>query len=194
MNIPMDVEHDFKWEVTQPRKQKTCEYLSPIKRNRIDLDCTEIIKYLPTINSNDVNNKKIQKERQTSIFKKLTNINFGLCYKYIFYLTDIFLSLLLMYLLIQLFFFLQKDIMHKINVKKFELQKLTETARKNFKINKCNKSTRVPALEKICSEWECIINTGSIKYTSVLFEVLGDVCNGFIDRISWKSLGVLSFF
>ncbi|KAK6089291.1 hypothetical protein P3W45_001699 [Vairimorpha bombi] len=111
----MDVEHEFKWEICNPRKPRHCEYLSPFKRKRVDIDCTDIVKYMP----------------------QATN---------------------------------------------------------NYKINMCDKSTRVPAMNKMCSEWECVIENGNIKYTSVLFEVMGDVCNGFIDRVSWKSILVLSVF
>lgn len=194
MNTPMDIEHDFKWEICNPRKPRHCEHLSPLKRKRVDIDCTDIVKYIPRnpIHKNDKcsNNKNIVRRNILNISKSI----FFIIYKYIFILTDILISLILSYLILQLFIFLQKDIMHKLRIKKYELDRVVEEARNNYKINMCDKSTRVPAMNKMCSEWECVIENGNIKYTSVLFEVMGDVCNGFIDRVSWKSVLVLSVF
>ncbi|WUR03583.1 nucleus export protein [Vairimorpha necatrix] len=191
MNIPMDVEHEFKWEVSQPRRPRQCEYLSPHKRSRVDLDCREIMKYIP----------KTPEPEKTNILHTHTSkpsyslsMPFFLVYKYLFRITDVFISSLILYLIFQLFFFLQRDILRKISIKKYELDKLIEEALTNYKINKCSKSTRVPALNDICNKWECVINNGSIKYTNVIFEVIGDVCSGFIDEVSWKSIGVVSIF
>jgi hypothetical protein len=195
MNIPMDVEHEFKWEICNPRKPRHCEYLSPFKRKRVDIDCTDIVKYMPR---NSIHKNNISNGMSNGIGNGMSkdNIRFVLftIYKYLFIFTDILISLILSYLILQLFIFLQKDIMHKLRIKKYELDRVVEEATNNYKINMCDKSTRVPAMNKMCSEWECVIENGNIKYTSVLFEVMGDVCNGFIDRVSWKSILVLSVF
>lgn len=186
MNLPMDFEHEFKWSPCNPKKSKHCEYLNLRKRcnEDINLDNKPILKSLP-LNA-QIKKQKIE-YKKFDFFKLVAHI-----YKYLFILTDIVLSLILAYLFAQAFIFLQKDIMHKITQKKFELEIIKKEAQNNYLVNMCN--MRVPAMNKMCNEWENIIKNGNIKYTSVLFEVFSDVCNNFIGRISWKSILVLSIF
>lgn len=186
MNLPMDFEHEFTWSPCNPKKSKHCEYLNSNKRcnQSLNFDKKAILKALPY--NAQIKKKKIE-YKKINYFQLIAQV-----YKYLFILTDVVLSLILAYLFTQAFIFLQKDIMHKLTQKRFELENLKKEAQNNYVVNKCD--MRVPAMNKMCNEWECIIKNGSIKYTSVLFEVFSDVCNNFIGRISWKSISVMSIF
>lgn len=86
--------------------------------------------------------------------------------------------------------------MHKIRDRRFELEKIIEDAKMNYKINLCDPSTRVPALENVCNKWECTIKNGngSIKYTTVFFEVFGEVIDGFVGKFSLRSSAIVGIF
>ncbi|KAF9764005.1 Nucleus export protein BRL1 [Nosema granulosis] len=195
----MEVDLDFKWETQKNTKKEKCEYLSPLTKRRLEnskedpLDCTEIVKYMHT-------QKNINPE--TTLVKRF---NFSRAYSvllciprafmhYLYFIFDAIFMMVIIYAILQLFIFLQKDLMHKIREKTTELNQIVEMAKFNYKINKCKRSTRVPALENVCNKWECTIKNGSIGYTKVFFEVFGDVLDGFIRKFSVRSTIVLSIF
>lgn len=199
-NIPMEVDLDFKWEDWGNKKKKSCEYLSPLRKRRLvnddPLDCTEIVKYMNNQKNQNVVEKK-PTEKKLSVFRKTFSFIFyipRMLMNYLYFLFDAIFMIVIIYAILQLFIFVQKDLMHKIREKSTELNQIVEMAKFNFKINKCDRSTRVPALEKVCNKWECTIKNGSIGYTKVFFEVFGDVLDGFIRKFSIRSMIVIGVF
>ncbi|EOB12003.1 Nucleus export protein BRR6 [Nosema bombycis CQ1] len=203
--MPMEVDLDFKWDTVNKKEHKQSEYLSPLIKRRLEqkkedpLDCTEIVKYISKKRPCPIKECSDVIEHDTKQSHKYNSLNFLLylprlltnCLLIFF---DIIFMLLVIYAVLQLFIFIQKDLMHKIKEKKMELNQIVEMAKKNYEINKCERSTRVPALESVCNKWECTINNGSIGYTKVFFEVFGEVIDGFIRKFSVRSSIILIVF
>lgn len=204
-HLPMEVDLDFKWEVTGEKLKKECEYLSPLAKRRLDLkkddhlDCTEIVKYVHKKRNVEDTGKNVcvsnvvKATGVNSIVKALLSLPRNFFY-YLVFVFDAVFMLIFLYAFLQLFFFIQKDLMHKIKEKATELEQIVEMAKHNYLINKCDRSTRVPALESVCNKWECTINNGSIEYTKVFFEVFGEVIDGFIRKFSVRSTIVVGVF
>lgn len=100
------------------------------------------------------------------------------------------------YALIYVVASVQGDIRHRIADRRTKIEQEIGEARSLYEINKCDPSTRVPAIEELCNEWECIIKNGygSIGYTRIIAEVFGDVVDGFVRKFSIRSSLVVGFF
>lgn len=89
-----------------------------------------------------------------------------------------------------------RDISYKISLKKSETLTLIEEAKKLYILNKCDPTTRVPALQLQCDQWDHLIRHGfySIKYTKIVIEMFADVLDGFVAKFKFKSLAVIITF
>jgi len=111
-----------------------------------------------------------------------------------------FILIVLMYLISHFLYFVAVDIYFKINTKREETKAVIKEASRLYQINKCDPTTRVPALEKQCHDWDNTMKRGlsGIKYTKICLETLGDMADGFVSRFSLRSsfvlLGVLSVY
>lgn len=61
---------------------------------------------------------------------------------------------------------------------------------KNYIDNDCGRSSRVPALETICENWERCMNRDPAKVgrAKVSAHTMAIIINSFIDPISWKAI------
>jgi hypothetical protein len=60
--------------------------------------------------------------------------------------------------------------------------------------NRCAKSTRLPALESICSEWDACMNQDPTRVgrARVSAHTFAEIFNSFVEPISWKAMVGLS--
>ena len=101
---------------------------------------------------------------------------------------------LLMY---KIFVVLQEDVEIKVNELTAEVISEIKQCERKFKENKCELETRLPAMEKKCSEWQVCMdkNPDEVGKARLSARVLGEIVNEFFEPISMKAIfGVISIF
>jgi hypothetical protein len=60
----------------------------------------------------------------------------------------------------------------------------------NYVENRCAKSTRLPALESICAEWDSCMNQDPTRVgrARVSAHTFAEIFNSFVEPISWKAM------
>ncbi|TBU02717.1 di-sulfide bridge nucleocytoplasmic transport protein [Hamiltosporidium tvaerminnensis] len=202
--VPLNVEMELKWKNMKQKEiiLEKCKYLSPIKKRKIE---NTFPLYLPDykIQENERNiEKKVeseQKDRQkwkfSDIKPYILNAPFVIIsYLHLFF--NILIITILSYTLVAIAFGIQKDVRNRIFQRKIQISKIIEESKKNYFENKCHPSTRVPALNKLCMEWECNMQRGidSAEFTRIFVEVLGDVCDAFVRKFSFKTTSIFAGF
>lgn len=101
--------------------------------------------------------------------------------------------LLMLYLFFTSVYILQKDVSHRIIERRNALKSLIEQSKINYNLNKCDPSTRVPALQKLCTKWECQMkrSVDSVEISRIVAQVLGEVLDAFVKSIGFKTLGYI---
>lgn len=112
---------------------------------------------------------------------------------YIHTLLNAFVLFAIVYVLGHLLYFITSDIIYKIQAGKEEARALISESARLYKINRCDPTTRVPALEAQCGEWDHIVRNGlsGIKYTKIVLETCADVIDGFLTKFSLRSYAVI---
>lgn len=201
----MDIEMDLKWRETSRTRNtqgtRHCYDKRPeikvkdgekkpvstqmVKKRRLstgeDLDCTGIVEHL--------------QPQPSKTWKFLTLLPY-VTISYLHLFLNVVVIFLLIYGSVSMALFLRNDIHSKISERRTFLKNLIETSKKNYELNKCHPSTRVPAIDKKCTEWEIIMNKkmSSVELTRIVVEVFGEACDGFINKISVKSCVVCGIF
>lgn len=69
------------------------------------------------------------------------------------------------------------------------LQQVASCA-KNYEINQCHPSSRVPALEEKCNYWETCLNRNPsmISRSKIFAEIVAETLNSFVEPISYKAM------
>lgn len=64
----------------------------------------------------------------------------------------------------------------------------------SWESNKCDRATRVPALEKVCEGWEACMNRDATKIgrARVSAHTFAEIFNSFVEPISWKAMASLA--
>lgn len=122
-------------------------------------------------------------------FKSMINIPILLIKSIPSLISSSFLILIL-YLFLSSVYILQKDISHKIVERRNAIKALVQQGSYNYYVNKCEPHQRVPALQKMCSKWECQMSRSidSVEITRIVAEVVGEFLNSFVERIGVKTL------
>lgn len=99
----------------------------------------------------------------------------------------------LIYSVGNLLYFARIDVSYKIAQKKEEARVIVDEAKRLYVLNRCDPTTRVPAMESQCGQWECLIRDGfsGIKYMRIIAEMFADILDGFVGKFSIKSLAVI---
>lgn len=156
-----------------------------VKKRRLstgeDLDCTALVENLRTPPSR--------------LWRFLTLLPY-VAISYLHLFLNVVVIFLLIYGSVSMALFLRSDIHSRISDRKTLLKNLIESSKMNYVLNKCDPSTRVPAMSKKCAEWEVIMNKkhSSIELTRIVVEVFGEACDSFVNRISLKSCVVCGIF
>ncbi|KAI9315184.1 Di-sulfide bridge nucleocytoplasmic transport domain-containing protein [Dichotomocladium elegans] len=100
------------------------------------------------------------------------------------------LLLPLVYILFFLVYMFHHDFQMKTKAHQAAILQDVLTCGKNYEINQCHPSTRVPALEAQCQAWEICAsqNPTMISRSVILGEMMGEALNSFIDPISFKAV------
>ena len=82
------------------------------------------------------------------------------------------------------------DIQSRLAALNLEMRADILRCAKAYVDNRCEPSTRLPVLEKKCSEWEdCMAREVVVDgKTRVVAETLAEIVNGFVDFLSWKTM------
>lgn len=94
---------------------------------------------------------------------------------------------------------IRDDIESKIQIHAMELMDKVSACARDYRENRCDPKDRVPALEKVCNEWEICMNQDSAiiaKRSKLSAQTVGEVVNAFLEQLTWKSFSLLaaSFF
>lgn len=194
---PMDVEHDFNWGVLRERRNNKCDYLTPLKKRRIEEVSSESVTPLHTqlTKYTRSNSEVVQKKRKEPFLANIATIPIVLI-GYLHLVLNFVLIALICYAFIYILISVQRDIRHRITDRRTKIRQEISEAKGLYEINRCDPSSRVPAMEGLCNKWECVIKNGygSIGYTRIIAEVFGDVIDGFVRKFSVRSSLVMGFF
>ncbi|KAI9488726.1 Di-sulfide bridge nucleocytoplasmic transport domain-containing protein [Zychaea mexicana] len=93
------------------------------------------------------------------------------------------------YVGIQFALALKRDVNLKLET--FESDRLDEflNCQMEYANNRCDPSTRVPAMDELCRQWQqCLYRPMWIGTTRAVAETLADIINGFVDKISLRTM------
>jgi hypothetical protein len=115
------------------------------------------------------------------------------------YLQVSFNVLFLGFVVFVLYTFVQ-SVQHDINMKviEFSSEIMNEMAAcsKNYVENRCDPATRIPAIRASCDLWERCMNRDPavVARTKISAQTLGEIVNGFVEPLSYKTMFFLSIF
>ena len=95
-----------------------------------------------------------------------------------------------LYFLLSLLLALSHDISERTAEYSVELQQEIMHCSEMYIQNRCEPGTRVPAMEKMCKDWEFCMNRNPkvVGRTRVAAETVAEVVNGFTEVISWRTM------
>ncbi|CAE7212568.1 unnamed protein product [Rhizoctonia solani] len=105
-----------------------------------------------------------------------------------------------LYILVVIIVTVRRDIEDKISAYTGEFAAEIQQCASQYLLNKCDDKELVPHMKQFCDEWEkCMQRDASVVgRTRIAAETLAEVVNGFVEPISWKTLGfsvsTLAFF
>ncbi|ELA41025.1 uncharacterized protein VICG_01907 [Vittaforma corneae ATCC 50505] len=206
----MDVETTISWAARPRKGKRTCEYLQKNRDAILCLPAPSIFNVPQTIKREDLSldevepkklcfsvNKNCRESKWKTFYQYLSDfLNPALIIGALHVIMNLFLISVLVYSVCYILYFAKMDISYKIGIKQAEARAIVEEAKRMYKINKCDPTTRVPALEAQCGKWECIIKSGfsGIKYTRIVAELFADVVDGFVGRFKLRNLIVIMVF
>lgn len=94
------------------------------------------------------------------------------------------------YLITQFILTVQHDLRLKQDEYVNEVTQQIQECFKQFSLNKCDPETRIPAIEKVCNEWElCMMKDpkeiGRLKMGA---ETIAEILNKLVDPLSYKTM------
>ncbi|CAE6406832.1 unnamed protein product [Rhizoctonia solani] len=96
-----------------------------------------------------------------------------------------------LYILLVIVVTVRRDIEDKVSAYTGENAAEIQQCSSQYLLNKCDEETIVPHMKQFCDEWEkCMQRDASVVGRArVAAETLAEVVNGFVEPISWKTLG-----
>ncbi|GAA5909901.1 Brr6/Brl1 family protein [Sporobolomyces salmoneus] len=100
------------------------------------------------------------------------------------------LAVLVLSILFLFLYTLYTDIQSRLSSLTLELRQEILQCAKAYVDNRCEPATRIPAMERRCSDWEECMNREVVVNgkTRVVAETLAEIVNGFVDVISFKTM------
>lgn len=119
---------------------------------------------------------------------------------YVQFLLNFFLALCVMYVLYGIFSTISNDITERAMMESSEILAEMAVCAREFKENKCERDSRVPAMETVCNSWEKCMQRDPYKVgrSRLSAGMFAEIVNSFIEPISLKAIvrsfsSVLSF-
>ena len=114
---------------------------------------------------------------------------------YVQFLLNFFLTFCVMYVLYGIFSTISNDITERAMMESSEILAEMAACARDFKDNRCERDSRVPAMETVCNNWEKCMQRDPYKVgrSRLSAGMFAEIVNSFIEPISMKAI-VRSFF
>ena len=109
---------------------------------------------------------------------------------YVQFFLNLFLAFLVMYVLFGIFTTIRNDIDEKAISESSEILAEMASCAREFKENRCERETRVPAMESVCNNWEKCMQRDPYKVgrSRLSAGMFAEIFNSFIEPISMKAI------
>ena len=109
---------------------------------------------------------------------------------YVQFLLNVFLALCVMYVLYGIFSTISNDITERAMMESSEILAEMAVCAREFKENKCERDSRVPAMEMVCNNWEKCMQRDPYKVgrSRLSAGMFAEIVNSFIEPISLKAI------
>lgn len=202
---PLDVEEELHWDGLRPRENKRrSSFLEPSGKSemlclpvgRVDAGRNDSAKpSIPSTNTVDtpvatVNTPNVTATKpHTTASRHRISIDPSIIIAFIHVVINLILLLSIAYVLGCFLYFVTVDLLYKVARRREEVRGLAEEARRLYVVNRCDPTTRVPALETQCREWAHQMDAGlsGIKYTRIVVEMAAEALDAFMNGLSLKS-------
>ncbi|KAI9314857.1 Di-sulfide bridge nucleocytoplasmic transport domain-containing protein [Dichotomocladium elegans] len=93
------------------------------------------------------------------------------------------------YVVVQFAIGIRRDVVHRTAIYESNLLEEHFQCRMKYAKNRCDPSTRLPAMDELCRQWQqCLYRPMWVGRSKVLAETLGDIISGFFDTLSFKAM------
>ena len=115
---------------------------------------------------------------------------------YVQFLLNCFFAFCLMYVLYGVYSTISNDIDEKVMMESSEIFAEMAACAHEFQANRCDRQTRVPAMETVCNNWEKCMNRDPMKVgrSRLSAGMFAEIFNSFIEPISLKAIVRGPFF
>lgn len=109
---------------------------------------------------------------------------------YVQFLLNFFLALCVMYVLYGIFSTISNDITERAMMESSDILAEMAVCAREFKENKCERDSRVPAMETVCNNWEKCMQRDPYKVgrSRLSAGMFAEIVNSFIEPISLKAI------
>lgn len=109
---------------------------------------------------------------------------------YVQFLLNCFFAFCMMYVLYGVYSTITNDINERAMMESSEIFAEIAACAHEFKENRCERSTRVPAMETVCNNWEKCMQRDPLKVgrSRLSAGMFAEIFNGFIEPISLKAI------
>ena len=109
---------------------------------------------------------------------------------YVQFLLNLFLALCVMYVLYGIFSTISNDITERAMMESSDILAEMTVCAREFKENKCERDSRVPAMETVCNNWERCMQRDPYKVgrSRLSAGMFAEIVNSFIEPISLKAI------
>lgn len=113
-----------------------------------------------------------------------------LCYRYIQLAFTLFIVSLLGYIILQFVYSVHHDLQIKAEEYSIEISHQVVECANYYRANRCDPDERVPAVDKLCKEWEiCMLrDPKEVGRLKVGAETLAEILNKLIEPLSYKTM------
>lgn len=167
----------------------TVESQHQTKPNRVMFSPTnEILRY-EVDHTELYPNKSLDQKKRTFMPTFLSNTTAPyVLLMYLQLLFNVILALIIIYLIYVFISTIRIDTRHKMEIATTDALRQISLCSREYYRNKCSSSSRAPALEMPCMEWEKCMNRDPEKIgkSLVTAQTFGEIINEFLKPISWK--------
>ncbi|KAF9560198.1 hypothetical protein CPC08DRAFT_636885 [Agrocybe pediades] len=109
---------------------------------------------------------------------------------YLQFFFNLSLILIFLYLFVQFIITVQRDVQLRISEYSQDIIQEISVCAVHYKDNRCAEGNIIPAMIQQCSNWEACMNRDPsvVGRARVGAELIAEVLDGFVERISWKTL------
>ncbi|KAG1461702.1 hypothetical protein G6F56_005669 [Rhizopus delemar] len=176
-NSPKATRHLSAQNLTERFKKRTKEY-SALNKKRF---------------ARPITNQHVSVASHESSIIKHQNISYTIViYLQLFFNTVV--SLVVLYVFIQVILVLQEDFKLKVEEQLEVLYQNKIQCARDYAMNRCEMENKVPAIENLCQNWEaCMQKDMIVAKAKVSAEAIAEIINSFTEPISYKTMDLFCF-